>query len=199
LWNLGSTAYHRKEYTAAKRFYQEALALARELGGSIYVGGRLTDLGDAAFASGEYEEACDFYQQALTEWEKMGNPPRARARSLTGRGNASVAVGDGRGARQYYRQALEIAVDRHLWKSCLDAVVGLAALLAQKGELDRSVELAVVVLHHADCTVETKDKASELLEDLQARLAPDVYAAAQERGRARDLEATVKELLAELE
>jgi hypothetical protein len=40
--------------------------------------------------------------------------------------------------------------------------------------------------------------AAPLVAELEAELPPDVVAAAQERGRARDLEATVAELLVEL-
>jgi hypothetical protein len=37
-----------------------------------------------------------------------------------------------------------------------------------------------------------------ILTSLKAALPPDIYAAAYERGKARDLDATVRELLAEI-
>jgi hypothetical protein len=37
-----------------------------------------------------------------------------------------------------------------------------------------------------------------LIAELEVELAPDIFAAAQERGKARDLDATVREALAEL-
>jgi hypothetical protein len=43
-----------------------------------------------------------------------------------------------------------------------------------------------------------EDVAGKQIAAVAATLPPDVVAAAQERGRARDLEATVAELLAEL-
>jgi hypothetical protein len=61
------------------------------------------------------------------------------------------------------------------------------------------VELAELALHHPESRAETRDRASELLEELQASLPPAAFAAAQERGRARDLWETAAELLAELE
>jgi hypothetical protein len=42
-----------------------------------------------------------------------------------------------------------------------------------------------------------KGRAAHLLQRLEAELPTDVYAAAVERGKARDLDATVRELLAE--
>jgi DNA gyrase inhibitor GyrI len=44
---------------------------------------------------------------------------------------------------------------------------------------------------------ETQGKAGALLDELQSELPAGVCAAAQARGRARDLAATVRELLAE--
>ena len=44
-----------------------------------------------------------------------------------------------------------------------------------------------------------EDVVGKHITAVAARLPPDVVAAAQERGRARDLDATVAELLAELE
>jgi hypothetical protein len=43
-----------------------------------------------------------------------------------------------------------------------------------------------------------KDQAAPLVAELEAELPPDAVAAAWERGRSRDLDATVQELLLEL-
>jgi hypothetical protein len=44
-----------------------------------------------------------------------------------------------------------------------------------------------------------KDRATSLVTELETELSPDVAAAALERGRTRDLEAAVAELLDELQ
>jgi hypothetical protein len=74
----------------------------------------------------------------------------------------------------------------------------MAALLARTDE-EWAVELAALSRHHASSTEETQDRVQRLLDGLRTRLPAAAYAAAEERGRARDLEATVRELLAELE
>jgi hypothetical protein len=61
------------------------------------------------------------------------------------------------------------------------------------------VELAALARHHPVSIEETRDKAGELLDELRLWLSPEAYAVAETRGRARDLEATVRELLTELE
>jgi hypothetical protein len=60
------------------------------------------------------------------------------------------------------------------------------------------VELLALVLHHRSSWQWVKDRATALSAKLEAELLPAVAAAARERGRARDLDATVTELLAEL-
>ena len=77
-------------------------------------------------------------------------------------------------------------------------LVGIATLLAAEGEKERALELLALVLHHPLSWQWTKDRAAPLVAELEAELSPEVVAAAQARGQARDLEATVAELLVEL-
>ena len=78
-------------------------------------------------------------------------------------------------------------------------VEGYAALLASEGDIEKAQELLALVLCQAASWQLAKDRALPLVAKLEAELPPDVVAAARERGQARDLEATVAELLAELE
>ena len=75
---------------------------------------------------------------------------------------------------------------------------GPARWLARAGRAERAVEVAALARHHPASVQETRCKTQELLAELQRRLEADAYAAAEERGRARDLEETVRELLAEM-
>ena len=61
-----------------------------------------------------------------------------------------------------------------------------------------ALELLALVLRHPSTWQWTKDRAAPLIAELEVELSPDLFAAAQARGRARDLDATVKELLVEL-
>jgi hypothetical protein len=81
-----------------------------------------------------------------------------------------------------------------------DALPAIALLLADRGETERAVELyALASRYPYVANVQWfEDVAGKQIAAVAATLPPDVVAAAQERGRARDLEATVEELLAEL-
>jgi hypothetical protein len=56
-----------------------------------------------------------------------------------------------------------------------------------------ALELLALILCHPASWPWAKDRAAPLVAQLEAELPPDVVAAAQERGRARDLEVTVAE------
>jgi hypothetical protein len=59
-----------------------------------------------------------------------------------------------------------------------------------------TLELLTLVLHHPTSWQSTRDQAAALVAELAAELPPEAVVAAQERGQARDLRATVAELLA---
>jgi hypothetical protein len=61
-----------------------------------------------------------------------------------------------------------------------------------------ALELLALVLDHPYTWQWTKDRAAPLVAELKAALSPDLFAAAWERGRARDLDMTAMELLDEL-
>jgi hypothetical protein len=64
--------------------------------------------------------------------------------------------------------------------------------------MERAAELAALSRYHPERVEETRIKAEGLLDQLRPKLPPDVYAAAVARGQARDLAATIGELLDEL-
>jgi hypothetical protein len=77
----------------------------------------------------------------------------------------------------------------------------VALLLADRGESELAVELYALASRHPLVTNSQwfQDVAGRQIAAMAGTLPPEVVAAAQERGRARDLEATVQEVLAELE
>src|SRR6185503_9969730 len=72
----------------------------------------------------------------------------------------------------------------------------ITRLLVAQNELEWAVELLALIRQHPAIHPDNRDIDEQRLIQLQAQLAPDVFAAAVERGKARDLEASVKELIA---
>ena len=67
--------------------------------------------------------------------------------------------------------------------------------MAQRSRPERAVELGTLALTHPASIRATRNRAGAILEELRGQLAPEQFAAAEERGRAGDLEAAMAELL----
>jgi tetratricopeptide (TPR) repeat protein len=166
------------------------------------IGEILLNLGDAVQAQGEYDAARARYKEALARFERTRSEPGI-LRAHAGLGQTALAVNDHQAATQHYRQALEMAVETHFDPRVYNAtlrlyvVVGIAALLACTN-VERAVELAALSQSHPSSTAEIRRRAQELLDHIHATLAPVAFVEARERGRSRDLEATIRTLLGEL-
>jgi hypothetical protein len=103
-------------------------------------------------------------------------------------------------ARQHWRTAIDMAwrvQDRAHLLVTLDALIGLANLMAQVGNAERAVELLTLVRSAAWIERRTETQAEQLLAELEGHLSPASFVAAQARGRALGLGATVAAVLAE--
>jgi hypothetical protein len=90
-------------------------------------------------------------------------------------------------AKQYFRQALELAISYRLTPIALDVCVGVAQLQAQAGETERAIELLTLAAHHAASTFATKEKARRLLVTTIDQMSPEAPQVARSPGRDRDL------------
>jgi tetratricopeptide (TPR) repeat protein len=195
---LGSTAsYGFKEYGEAKQLLQESLAIYEEIGNLYGVSVALPSLGEIANVMGEYAEAAQLAQKGLALAKRCGDQTQVPV-CLRVLGLAACGLGDVQGAKRYFRQALETAMMVRAIPWVLSNFDGIAMLLAGEGERERALELLTFALHHPACAPAMRVRDASLVAELEAELPPDVVAAAQERGRARDLDATVAELLVEL-
>jgi hypothetical protein len=102
-------------------------------------------------------------------------------------------------ARQYLQEAFEKAAEGELLSQRLAPVVAAAALFADEGQAERAVELYALASRypHVSNSRWYGDVAGKHITASAAEMPVEVVVAAQERGRARDLDAAVEELLAE--
>jgi tetratricopeptide (TPR) repeat protein len=158
----------------------------------------LGDLAEAANALGDHGQAEQYVRQAfriLPEGEVDYDRGSWEYRNL---GNAACGLGNYRDARKYLHRSLELAISGLMPSRHLLTLVGVARVLAKQGDRERALELLALVVNHRFSWQMAKDQAAPLISELEAELPPEVVAAAWERGKARDLEATVDELLAAL-
>jgi predicted ATPase/predicted Ser/Thr protein kinase len=186
-----------EQYGQAKQLGQESLAIFREIGDLFGVETAVGNLGELANVLGEYAEAIQLAQECLTISRKI-DEPSGIAWALRILGDAACGLGDLPGARRYHHQALEVVTTIGQKFYVPLNLVGIAALLAEQDDKEKALELLALVTNHRFSWQWAKDQAAPLIAQLEAELPPEVVEAAHDRGRARDLDATVVELLDEL-
>ena len=156
-------------------------------------------MGTEALTREAYAEAHRLLQESLAIFRKIGYP-RELGYVLACVGVAECELGRPRQAQQYLHEGLQlVAESRHFYAAF--ALLGIALLYARRGESARAVELHALASRYPLVANSRgfADTFGRHIAAVAATLPPDVVAAAQERGRARDLWATMEELLKELE
>jgi hypothetical protein len=112
---------------------------------------------------------------------------------------AAHGLGELSKARKHIREALGIAADIGAFAPCVAALPAVALLLVDEGNLEHAVELSALASRYPNVANSRwfEDVAGKQIVAAAAALPPDVVAAAQARGQARDLWATAEELLEE--
>ncbi len=194
LVGLGNVAITQGKYADSRPFNREALAIFREIGYPMGVAVALNNLGVACYMLGEYAEARPVLQECLALCRELGHRHIA-AHTLGNLGGVAGALGEYREAWQNTREALQMAREIGSVSATLVGLVSAAVLLARQEERERAAEVAALVIHHAAANRETQYRAGQLLSELETQLPAPIMAAAQERGRARQLEEVVAEIL----
>ena len=128
---------------------------------------------------------------------------RAEAIALQGLGQAYARSGDLDGANDALLESLKKFEQMGLVADMAALMVMIARVSAEKGQAGQAVEVLACVL--ADPSrdqlsvfeqIPIGEAAAGVLEQLEAELDPDLYAAARARGAALSLDVAVKELLA---
>jgi tetratricopeptide (TPR) repeat protein len=200
LRHLGEAAYGQQAYAKARQFHQASLVIFQEIGDRFHIAWALGDLARVAMAEGQLDQARTQLEDSLAV-SRATSDPNTTAWHLALLGHVTSAMNDGRGARKHYRRALQIALDEHYSGVSLDVLDGWAMLLAREGDREKALELLTLTLRYpkggGTWWTEMAEREKKLLAELRVQLSHDVFAAAQERGRARDLDATMRELLTE--
>jgi tetratricopeptide (TPR) repeat protein len=190
---------HLGQYGQARAQAQTGLADARETGFQGATGWLLLALGQVALVEEAFPEAQRLLQESVAA-HRTGGVRHDVGVALVALGLASRGLGQLRQARQHLYEALHLATELG---SCVPPMHGLPAaalLLADDGQSERAVEVYALASRYPFVANSRwyEDVAGQHIAAVAATLPPDVVAAAQERGRARDLAATVAELLDEL-
>jgi tetratricopeptide (TPR) repeat protein len=145
---------------------------------------------------GDLDHARQLYQRGLADAHAAGYQ-WGEAEALNALGYLAYMQGNVSGAGERFRTALQIAASIRAWQLALASVIGIATLLADRGERERAAELAIMVGEHPSTTgsPQTRDRAMRLLDTLKGDLPVDLMAAAQERGKTLHLSEVARALI----
>jgi tetratricopeptide (TPR) repeat protein len=181
-------------YGEAKSFMWESIALCEQTKNRWGIGTAYRYLGVATLAGGQPVEAQDYFRKSL---EHFGNYIVGWdiARTLTYLGDAMRLSGDPAVARKDYQDALSLAIEAKSPPIAMDALLGLACLQAQAGEVEKALILCHFILDHPCSEAETICGAGQLCTSLQAQLSLGQAEAARARAQAQSLDMIVNEAL----
>jgi tetratricopeptide (TPR) repeat protein len=199
-WRLSSIDLHLGRYKEARAHAQTGLAVAREHGPPDCVCKNLLLLGCLELAQGTPAEAHEFLREGADAFRSIGGHWDDRSWAQVSLSLAAHGLGDTPGARQHLRHALELAQETGVVPPLLWALPAMALLLAAKGEIERAVELYALASRYPMVAKSRwfADVVGYQIAAAVAILPAERVAIAERRGQARDLEAAVAELLAEL-
>jgi DNA-binding SARP family transcriptional activator/predicted ATPase len=196
---LAEARLHRGAYPEARVLAEETVSRAREIGFDHGVSQAQIVLGEVLLAEAALPQAYATLQNSLKVLVQISDDPRDIHPSAW-IGLAARGLDHRHEAWQHLATALEWASRHQEFRELMVTLTGIALLLADEGRIERAVELYALASRYPfvanSCWF--ADVAGDTLAEVAATLPADQVAVLQERGRARELEATVVELLSEL-
>jgi tetratricopeptide (TPR) repeat protein len=198
---LGQVKLHLGDYARARAEFQIGLDLFGEFPLRQECAMTRSCLGRVALALEAYAEAHGLLKESMTLCHNASGEswmPFVLTFALTFSAYAARGVGEHAQARKYLHQALQRAIDFKDAVSLIQTLPVSALVLADV--VERAVEIYALSSRypHVANSRWYEDVAGKHIAAIAATLPPDVVAAAQERGKARDLWETAEELLDEL-
>jgi len=186
-------------YEQARALAQRALEVGRDVRGWRNAGYTLCLLGSITLAEGAYEEAQSLLRESIAAYREIGMPDEL-GWALACAGYAARGLGQSALARRHLCEALRIGAEIRAFFPLITALTAVALLLADQGQIARAVELYACAMRSPYVAHSRwfQDVAGKQIAVAAASLSSEVAAAAQERGRARDLKVVAAELLTEL-
>jgi tetratricopeptide (TPR) repeat protein len=199
-WFLSEATVHLGQYERAHALGQMCLTLFGEFGEWWGIGVSHFVLGLVALAEEAYAEARQVLQESVAVLREIGHR-ECTSWALAVLGYVSRGLCQLSEAQQHLSTALRTAAETGAFLPFVLALPAVALLLADRGEVERAVELYALASRYPLVANSQwfEDVAGRHIVSAAAALPREAVTAAQERGRARDREATAKELLAELE
>ncbi len=200
LFAPGMIALMVGNYAEAQRLAESALDLCEELGDVIGSTLHMVILGHVALAREEYGRAKGIYLRCLKISQRAGFTYSLQTSSkyLV---KVSFLMGDYIEAEKYLVQCLTLSKETRFVRDMVNLIYEFSRLKAAQNSLEEAVRLLALVIDHPTSNQtrwlegRIRDSAIGLLAELEAKLPPETYSAALERGQELDLDKVVEDLI----
>jgi predicted ATPase/DNA-binding SARP family transcriptional activator len=197
---IGDISMHLGRYEQARAQGHEGLVRWRGMDHPRAIGHSIWQVGCVALAEEAYDEARKLLQESIAVFRGLGQRDE-QCWPLATLAYAAHARGQLAEASQHLTEVIRTASEIRAFKPLLIALPAIALLLADLDRKCLAVECYSLASRYPFVANSRwfEDIAGRHIAAVATTLPPEAVAAAQERGRARDLKATVADLLVELE
>ncbi|HEY44236.1 MAG TPA: tetratricopeptide repeat protein, partial [Anaerolineae bacterium] len=194
--NLGHVSFQLGDYGQARRHCEEALAIRRDLGDRRGMAASLNTLGNIAIMIKAYPAAKYYCLESLAIRRELGDR-RGIAAALNTLGLIAWELEGYQEAGRYFREALAEAIEIGALPMCLEILVGLARSLVKDERVELASELLALITIHPASSMDSKEQASALLNEVLEAHPSDTIGRAYDRGTTKTLQALIGEILEE--
>jgi len=193
----------KRDYVEMRRVAQASLNLYEELSEAMVSILTLMTLGHAASALEEHAQAREIYLRCLSISEAVGYR-WGTANACKYLGQMALALNETVEAETYLLRSLKIADEIGLGRDKVNLLFDLAKVRIAENRLEQAVELLAVVLQQPTSRLHrlgggrVRDRVHELLDTLKTELSTKAYTAAWGRGRVREFDQVIVDLLTEI-
>jgi tetratricopeptide (TPR) repeat protein len=191
---LGTAVHAQGAYAEAQEILREGLALSHALADRYNTASAQSGLGMVHQALGDGVEARRCFEESLAIWREIGEQG-GLAQTLNRYGQSLSTQGDGPMARRCFLEALAVARNAEITPSVLDALLGVAALQAEEGNVEAALEMVVHVLQDPAHTQGVHNQAERLRAKLETNLTGEQIGVIRARAQDKTRDALVRELL----
>lgn len=163
--NLGNLANAQQDFAAARRYYDESQLIFKEINHPLGRAATLGNAGVVAWQMGDLVKARQLHEESLILKQSLGNR-YSTGISMINLGEATCMLGELDASRRLFREALRLGLEMQAEPLTLDALAGLAMLLARDERPVQAARLLQLVRDHPASARETQERAVRRLEEL---------------------------------
>lgn len=188
LWNLACLAEQVEDYASARRLLEEGFEIARSLDPRVGGVGMLYKLAYLDWAEGDLASARRRAEEAHAIRTQSG-PVMGVAATLCVLAFIASDSGESEKALRFYRQSLDVAIEKDLFWLVCHCIVGIARLALASGDVQRAIVLCTAADQIWKTSTELvfdtyiETARQQTLERCRHTMDAEAYAQCDERGR----------------